>query len=65
MKFDLVRFTLEEDEFEWYHRYQFPYCDFFRGRTEVRPVAHKQRRPKPKDLIINVEMKNSNIKFAK
>jgi hypothetical protein len=65
VKFDLINFTLEENEFSRLHRHNFTYSYYFKTRTPVKPVPHKSRRVKPKDLIINTEMKNSNIKYAK
>ncbi len=65
VKFDLINFTLDEEVFSQYHRHNFIFSYYFKNRTPIKPVPHKPRKVKPKDLIINTEMKNSNIKYNK
>lgn len=64
-KFELIKFTLDEREFHNFHKYEFPYHYYFKSTIMIKPMYHKARNIKPKDLIINTEMKNSNIKYSK
>ena len=65
-KFEFIKFTLEEECFSQYHRFSFGFHEQLKeGRVMVEAVVHKPRKIKPKGLVINAEMKESNEKFSR
>ena len=43
VRFDLINFTLDEEEFAQFHRHNFMYGYYFKTRTTVKPVPHKPK----------------------
>lgn len=65
-KLNFIKFTNDLDQFRSFHRYEFKYDTHFSKKTRIKILRHlKPLKCKGTDFNINVEKKDSYIKFAR